>query len=210
MSSSRLTMCSPSCYRFSALRRRRLISPWMECMPENAGSISGLLRPHPNTSRCSSHYEISRGNSRDVVHHILVINPSGLRANSLQANLCCLYLSTLRCSIPCKYWALVIIATLPCCVKRHNHFIRRKILTLTGQPAAVQRCAIICSSGQHFAFSFLQISPHDRHSRGDRLAVQLTLPLAGCVEDLHLQVTRLTTSVSLVALTCNAPCPTPP
>ncbi|MBU2683537.1 MAG: hypothetical protein KKF27_09805, partial [Gammaproteobacteria bacterium] len=38
------------------------------------------------------------------------------------------------------------------------------------------------------------------------LAVQLTLPLAGCAEDLHLQVTSLTTTVNLVALTRNAPC----
>ena len=40
----------------------------------------------------------------------------------------------------------------------------------------------------------------------DTLAVQLTLPLAGCVEDFHLQVTQLTTTVSQVALTRNAPC----
>jgi len=40
----------------------------------------------------------------------------------------------------------------------------------------------------------------------DTLAVQLTLPLAGCVEDFHLQVTRLTTTVSQVALSRNTPC----
>jgi hypothetical protein len=39
------------------------------------------------------------------------------------------------------------------------------------------------SSGQHFACDFLQFSPHD-----DTLAIHLTLPLAGCVEDFHLQV----------------------
>ena len=40
-----------------------------------------------------------------------------------------------------------------------------------------------CSSGQRFAFSFLPTSPRD-----DAVAVQLTLPPDGCVEDLHLQV----------------------
>jgi len=43
-----------------------------------------------------------------------------------------------------------------------------------------------CSSSQRFAFDFLQLSP-----RGKNLAVQPTLPPAGCVEDLmissHLQ-----------------------
>ena len=48
-------------------------------------------------------------------------------------------------------------------LQRLNRFIRRKRLSLTGQPAAVQRCAFVCSSGQHFAFGFLQISPHDEH-----------------------------------------------
>ena len=38
-----------------------------------------------------------------------------------------------------------------------------------------------CSSGQHFAFGFLQPSPH-----GGNLAVRLTLPPAGYVEDLML------------------------
>ncbi|WP_212632991.1 hypothetical protein, partial [Pseudomonas borbori] len=40
----------------------------------------------------------------------------------------------------------------------------------------------------------------------DTLAVQLTLPLAGCVEDFHLQVTSVATTAKLVALTRNAPC----
>ncbi|MBU2174810.1 MAG: hypothetical protein KJ556_06755, partial [Gammaproteobacteria bacterium] len=44
------------------------------------------------------------------------------------------------------------------------------------------------------------------HLTMNTLAVQLTLPLAGCAEDLHLQVTSLTTTVNLVALTRNAPC----
>ena len=40
-----------------------------------------------------------------------------------------------------------------------------------------------CSSGQRFACGFLQPTPHDAN-----LAVRLTLPPAGCIEDLHLQV----------------------
>jgi len=44
------------------------------------------------------------------------------------------------------------------------------------------------------------------HLAIDTLAVQLTLPLAGCVEDFHLQVTQLTTTVSQVALKRSAPC----
>jgi hypothetical protein len=40
-----------------------------------------------------------------------------------------------------------------------------------------------CSSGQRFACSFLQPTPRDVN-----LAVRLTLPPVGCVEDLHLQV----------------------
>ncbi|WP_228759320.1 hypothetical protein, partial [Pseudomonas neuropathica] len=34
----------------------------------------------------------------------------------------------------------------------------------------------------------------------------LTLPLAGCVEDFHLQVTSVATTAKLVALARNAPC----
>jgi hypothetical protein len=48
-------------------------------------------------------------------------------------------------------------------LQRLSRFICRKLLTLTGQHAAVQRCAFVCSSGQHFAFGFLQISPLDEH-----------------------------------------------
>jgi hypothetical protein len=40
-----------------------------------------------------------------------------------------------------------------------------------------------CSSGQRFACSFLQIIPRDI-----TLAVRLTLPPVGCVEDFHLLV----------------------
>ena len=40
-----------------------------------------------------------------------------------------------------------------------------------------------CSSGQRFACGFLQSTPHDGN-----LAVRLTLPPVGCVEDFHLQV----------------------
>jgi hypothetical protein len=40
-----------------------------------------------------------------------------------------------------------------------------------------------CSSGQRFACSFLQPTPH-----GVNLAVRLTLPPVGRVEDFHLQV----------------------
>ena len=44
------------------------------------------------------------------------------------------------------------------------------------------------------------------HLAMDTLAVQLTLPLAGCVEDFHLQVTSEATIAKLVALAHNAPC----
>ncbi len=58
-----------------------------------------------------------------------------------------------------------------------------------------------CSSGQHFASGFLQIRSHPRHP-----CLWLTLPLAGCVEDFHLQVTSVATTAKLVALARNAPC----
>ena len=58
-----------------------------------------------------------------------------------------------------------------------------------------------CSSGQHFASGFLQIRSHPRHP-----CLWLTLPLAGCVEDFHLQVTNVATTAKLVALARNAPC----
>ncbi len=40
-----------------------------------------------------------------------------------------------------------------------------------------------CSSGQRFAYGFLRIRSRPRHP-----CLRLTLPLAGCVEDFHLQV----------------------
>ena len=52
--------------------------------------------------------------------------------------------------------------------------------------ATLPRCATLtasCSSGQHFASGFLQISPRDKHP-----CLPLTLPLTGCVEDFHLLV----------------------
>lgn len=58
-----------------------------------------------------------------------------------------------------------------------------------------------CTSGQHFASGFLQIRGHPRHP-----CLWLTLPLAGCVEDFHLQVTSEATTAKLVALARNAPC----
>ncbi len=52
--------------------------------------------------------------------------------------------------------------------------------------ATLPRCAALtasCSSGQHFASGFLQISSRDEHP-----CLPLTLPLTGCVEDFHLLV----------------------
>ncbi|EEU9223452.1 hypothetical protein E6C81_17865 [Escherichia coli] len=43
--------------------------------------------------------------------------------------------------------------------------------------------AASCSSGQHFASGFLQISPRDEHP-----CLPLTLPLTGCLENFHLLV----------------------
>ncbi|TWR99881.1 hypothetical protein FIV36_29040 [Pseudomonas extremaustralis] len=57
------------------------------------------------------------------------------------------------------------------------------------------------TSGQHFASGILQIRGHPRHP-----CLWLTLPLAGCVEDFHLQVTSEATTAKLVALARNAPC----
>ncbi|RPN14841.1 hypothetical protein IPC1282_16285, partial [Pseudomonas aeruginosa] len=75
-------------------------------------------------------------------------------------------------SVPCKYRALAIMATSPRCAAS----------------------SASCSSGQHFASGFLQIRSRPRHP-----CLQLTLPLAGCVEDFHLQVARLTTTVNPTA-----------
>jgi len=58
-----------------------------------------------------------------------------------------------------------------------------------------------CSSGQHFASGFLQIRSRPRDP-----CLWLILPLAGCVEGFHLQVTCLATTAKRVALTRNAPC----
>ena len=58
-----------------------------------------------------------------------------------------------------------------------------------------------CSSGQHFASGFLQIRSRPRHP-----CLWLTLPLAGCIEDFHPQVTNEATIATLVALARNAPC----
>ena len=58
-----------------------------------------------------------------------------------------------------------------------------------------------CSSGQHFASGFLQIRSRPQHP-----CLWLTLPLAGCVEDFHLQVTSEATTAKLVALARDAPC----
>ncbi|AVD90104.1 hypothetical protein C4Q26_24460 [Pseudomonas sp. SWI44] len=66
---------------------------------------------------------------------------------------------------------------------------------------AVSPLSASCSSGQHFASGFLQIRSHPRHP-----CLWLTLPLAGCVEDFHLQVTHSATTAKRVALTRNAPC----
>lgn len=52
-----------------------------------------------------------------------------------------LCLSGLRRSVPCKYRALTILAVSPCCA---------------ASPTS-------CSSGQRFAFGFLQIRSHPRH-----------------------------------------------
>ncbi|TKJ75480.1 hypothetical protein PspCFBP13509_26330 [Pseudomonas sp. CFBP13509] len=75
----------------------------------------------------------------------------------------------IRHSDPCKYWALTIVAVLPRCAAS----------------------SASCSSGQHFASGFLQIRSHPRQP-----CLWLALPLAGCVEDLHLQVVWLTTTMS--------------
>ncbi|WP_165492428.1 hypothetical protein [Stutzerimonas kirkiae] len=61
-------------------------------------------------------------------------------------------------------------------------------------PLPVRQASILPSASFRFAVTH------------DTLAVQLTLPLAGCVEDFHLQVTNEATTAKLVALTRNAPC----
>lgn len=91
----------------------------------------------------------------------------------------CLCLSDLRRSVLCKYWALQISACSPCYAASIRFlFVRPAIFLLL---------------------------PSDSTLRWT-LAVQLTLPIAGCVEDFHLQVTLLTTTISQVLLARNAPC----
>src|SRR5215469_15451534 len=73
-----------------------------------------------------------------------------------------LCLSDLRRSVPCKYWALVIWDTSP----RYA----------ASYPLPVRQASALPSASSRFAVAH------------DTLAVQLTLPLAGWVEDFHLQV----------------------
>jgi hypothetical protein len=105
-------------------------------------------------------------------------------------------------------------------LRRLIRLIRRKLLTLTGQPSAVQRCAFVCSSGQHFAsdltatdggnadfagFAGAKTCPAI-HSQPRHPCLWLTIPLGGCLEDFHLQVTSVATTAKRVALARNAPC----
>ena len=73
-----------------------------------------------------------------------------------------LCLSDLRHGVPCKYWALQYIGLLtpPCRL----------------YPLPVRQASALPAASFRF------------HLAMDTLAVQLTLPLAGCVEDFHLQV----------------------
>jgi hypothetical protein len=73
-----------------------------------------------------------------------------------------LCLSDIRRSVPCKYWALVISATSP----RYA----------ASYPLPVRQASALPSASSRFAVA------------RDTLAVRLTLPLAGRVEDFHLQV----------------------
>lgn len=73
-----------------------------------------------------------------------------------------LYLSDIRHSVPCKFRALTIMAALPRCAASY--------------PLPVRQASALPSASSRFAVTH------------DTLAVQLTLPLAGRVEDFHLQV----------------------
>ena len=73
-----------------------------------------------------------------------------------------LYLSDIRHGVPCKFRALTIYAALP----------RRA----ASYPLPVRQASALPSASSRFAVA------------RDTLAVQLTLPLAGRVEDFHLQV----------------------
>src|SRR5271170_137604 len=73
-----------------------------------------------------------------------------------------LCLSDLRRSVPCKYWALVTFDTSP----RYA----------ASYPLPVRQASALPAASSRFAVA------------RDTLAIRLTLPLAGCVEDSHLQV----------------------
>src|SRR5512145_1729852 len=73
-----------------------------------------------------------------------------------------LYLSDLRHSAPCKFRALTIMAASPRCAASY--------------PLPVRQASALPSASSRFAVT------------RNTLAVRLTLPLAGRVEDLHLQV----------------------
>lgn len=62
------------------------------------------------------------------------------------------------------------------------------------------------ANAAHRQSSNLPVASFRFHLATDILAVQLALPLAMCVENFHLQDTRLSTTVSQVALASNAPC----
>jgi hypothetical protein len=70
--------------------------------------------------------------------------------------------SDLRRSVPCKNWALQKLACSPPLCRLY--------------PLPVRRASALPTASSRF------------HLAMDTLAVQLTLPLAGCVEDFHLQV----------------------
>jgi hypothetical protein len=94
----------------------------------------------------------------------------------------------------------VIFATLPCYTALIALFVassspsRASLRLFNAALLSVRQASILLSASFRF------------HLTVNTLAVQLTLPLAGCVEDLHLQVTSLTTTINLVALARNAPC----
>ena len=73
-----------------------------------------------------------------------------------------LYLSDLRRSLPCKHWASQGLACSP---------PRRRL-----DPLPVRQASALPTASSRF------------HLAMDTLAVRLTLPLAGCGEDFHLQV----------------------
>src|SRR5665647_929237 len=77
----------------------------------------------------------------------------------LPSRLC---LSDLRRCVPCKYWALQIMGCSP-----HN---------VASYPLLVHQASALPSASSRFAVA------------RDTLAVRLTVPLAGSVEDFHLRV----------------------